>query len=140
MTLPFALPPWLPWWIPVLLLLAGLLYLLAFLIMPFSVIGLKGRLDAIEMRLDEIQGEIRSLVLRLPEPLRRTAEAEDDELMMSYIKPPQLDDERPSARPPIPPAPAVSARRAPDSQPLRARPKEEAPQQTRIEPRLGGPR
>jgi hypothetical protein len=137
MTLPFALPPWLPWWIPVLLLLAGLLYLLAFLIMPFSVIGLKGRLESIEMRLDEIQSEIRSLALRLPEPLRPTS---DDELTLSYIKPPQWDDVRPSTRPPIPPAPAVSARRSPDQQPLRTRPKEEAPQQTRIEPRLGSPR
>ena len=67
MTLPFALPDWLPWWVPIVLLVPLLLYALAFLFMPFSVIGVKGRLDVIEARLDEIQGEIRHLALRLPE-------------------------------------------------------------------------
>ncbi|MDE2517425.1 MAG: hypothetical protein KGL12_15470, partial [Rhodospirillales bacterium] len=70
MTLPFALPDWLPWWVPILLLVPTLLYALAFLFMPFSVIGVKSRLEAIEARLDEIQGEIRHLALRLPEPAR----------------------------------------------------------------------
>ena len=67
MTLPFTLPDWLPWWVPIVLLVPLLLYALAFLFMPFSVIGVKGRLDVIEARLDEIQGEIRHLALRLPE-------------------------------------------------------------------------
>ena len=52
---------------PIVLLVPLLLYALAFLFMPFSVIGVKGRLDVIEARLDEIQGEIRHLSLRLPE-------------------------------------------------------------------------
>ena len=67
MTFPFTLPDWLPWWVPIVLLVPLLLYALAFLFMPFSVIGVKGRLDVIEARLDEIQGEIRHLALRLPE-------------------------------------------------------------------------
>ncbi len=54
------------------LLVPALLYALAFLFMPFSVLGVKGRLDAIEARLDEIQGEIRSLALRLPESVHAT--------------------------------------------------------------------
>ena len=37
--------------------------------MPFSVFGVKGRLDGVEARLDEIQAEIRALSLRLPEPI-----------------------------------------------------------------------
>jgi hypothetical protein len=41
----------------VLLLLAG-----CFLLMPFSVFGLKGRLDAIETQLDEMRAEIRALL------------------------------------------------------------------------------
>ena len=53
-----------PWWVPIVVLVPAILYALAFLLMPFSVFGLKGRLDTIEARLDEIQGEIRSLVLR----------------------------------------------------------------------------
>ena len=67
MTLPIAVPDWLPWWAAVAILVPILLYLLAFLVMPFSTFGVKGRLDLVEARLDEIQGEIRSLALRLPD-------------------------------------------------------------------------
>jgi hypothetical protein len=70
MSLPFTLPAWMPWWVPILLLVPAILYGLAALLMPFSVLGVKGRLEAIEDRLDEIQGEIRSLALRMPEPSR----------------------------------------------------------------------
>jgi hypothetical protein len=101
MTLPFALPDWLPWWVPIVLLVPALLYGLAFLFMPFSVIGVKGRLDVIEARLDEIQGEIRHLALRLPEVGRAT---DFDEI---YPPEPSVPSRRPppiATRPPIPPA------------------------------------
>ena len=62
-------------------LLGALIFLLAFLALPFNVFGVKGRLELIEARLDEIQGEIRALALRLPEA-----------------------GDAPSLRPPIPPA------------------------------------
>ena len=109
MKIPFPLPDWLPWWVPVAVLVPALLYLLVFLLMPFSVFGLKGRLDAIEARLDEIQGEIRTLVLRMPEsrsgglgwtespPIAPSSRTEDDRLV----------------RPPIPPAPIQPPRRPP---------------------------
>jgi hypothetical protein len=71
MSSPFSFPDWMPWWMQLVLLLGGILVFLALLLMPFSVFGLKGRLDTIEVRLDEIQGEIRTLALRLPEPGRR---------------------------------------------------------------------
>jgi hypothetical protein len=61
------LPDWLPWWLAIAVLVPALIFLLAFLAMPFNVFGVKGRLDTIEARLDEIQGEIRALALRLPE-------------------------------------------------------------------------
>lgn len=67
MMLGLTLPDWLPWWVPLGIAVLGGLYAMAFLAMPFGVFGLKGRLDGIEMRLDEIQGEIRMLALRLPE-------------------------------------------------------------------------
>jgi len=67
MTLPFALPPWLPWWASLVLLVVGLLWVLAFLMVPFSVIGVKARLEGLEARLDELHAEIRTLALRLPE-------------------------------------------------------------------------
>jgi hypothetical protein len=101
MTLPFALPDWLPWWVPIVLLVPLLLYALAFLFMPFSVIGVKGRLDVIEARLDEIQGEIRHLALRLPEAGRA---ADYDEI---YAPEPTVQTRRAAPaviRPPIPPA------------------------------------
>jgi hypothetical protein len=100
MTLPFTLPDWLPWWVPIVLLVPALLYVLAFLFMPFSVIGLKSRLEVIEARLDEIQGEIRHLALRLPEVGRAS---DYDEI---YAPDPADPPRQPplSARPPIPPA------------------------------------
>jgi hypothetical protein len=103
MTLPLALPDWLPWWMPLVLLLPGLLYALAFLFMPFSVIGVKSRLEVIEARLDEIQHEIRHLALRLP--------AGSAEMDFEEVYAPQPADRRSGepvmTRPPIPPAPHV---------------------------------
>jgi hypothetical protein len=89
MVMPFPLPDWVPWWLPVVVLVPVLFFGVCFLLMPFSVFGTKARLESIDARLDEIQGEIRSLAMRLPEP-----GAIDDGL------PPP----RQRSRPPIPPA------------------------------------
>lgn len=123
MTLPFTLPDWLPWWVSIVVLVPALLFALAFLFMPFSVFGVKGRLEAVEARLDEIQGEIRSLALRLPErsvPARGYVEpdyAERGFAARDYAERSDLQDRddplaEPAvrrraepARPPIPPAP-----------------------------------
>jgi hypothetical protein len=100
MTLPFPLPDWLPWWVPLVLLIPILLYLLAFLFMPFSVIGLKSRLDVLEARLDEIHHELRLLTLRLPEVGQHV---DYDEIY--HPEPPEPSRRPPVvARPPIPPA------------------------------------
>src|SRR6185312_9301757 len=135
MHMPFALPDWLPWWLPLVLLLPVLLYALAFLFMPFSVIGVKSRLEVIEARLDELQGEIRLGALRLPE-LGRAADYDE-------IYPPERPAEPPrrqpvQTRPPIPPAshdleerPRVAAR-----EPRREAERDSA----RREPRLDWPR
>jgi hypothetical protein len=59
--------PGLPGWTGLgLLLLLGLLAA-SVLLMPFSVFGVKGRLDAIEAQLDEVRAELRALTARLPE-------------------------------------------------------------------------
>ena len=100
MTLPFTLPDWMPWWVPILFLVPALLYALAFLFMPFSVIGVKSRLEAVEARLDEIQGEIRHLALRLPEVGR--APDYDEIYAPGQNEPPRRAPV--STRPPIPPA------------------------------------
>jgi len=68
MTFPPTLPDWLPWWLALVIVIPVAIYVLALLAMPFSVFGVKGRLEGVEARLDEIQGEIRALSLRLREP------------------------------------------------------------------------
>jgi hypothetical protein len=120
MTFPISLPDWLPWWVPFAVLVPALLYLLVFLLMPFSVFGVKGRLEAIEERLDEIQGEIRTLVLRMPEPRAGASSWTDPPPPIAPV--PRFDEDR-MVRPPIPPAPVQPARRpAPQSPPFGAEP------------------
>jgi hypothetical protein len=105
MSIPFAVPDWMPGWLPFVVVVPVLLYAVVFLAIPFGVFGVKGRLDVLEARLDEIQGEIRLLSLRLPEPSR----ASDG----SQFAP---GDRPASARPPIPPNATVE--RFPDVAPL----------------------
>ena len=69
MSFPPTLPDWLPWWLALAIVIPAAIYVLALLAMPFSVFGVKGRLEGVEARLDEIQGEIRALSLRLREPV-----------------------------------------------------------------------
>ena len=113
MTSPLPLPDWVPWWVHLAIMLALLFVALMFVLMPFSVFGTKTRLEAIEMRLDEIQGEIRSLALRLPEAIL-DPEEEEQERRRSPLA---------GLRPPIPPAPSYAA-------------KGDLPRAQRTEPRL----
>lgn len=100
MNMPFALPDWVPWWVPLVLLVPALLYALAFLFMPFSVLGVKTRMEVMEARLDEIQQEIRHLALRLPAGPREV----DFEDVYAPFSQPKRRDTSVSDRPPIPPA------------------------------------
>jgi hypothetical protein len=108
------LPDWVPWWVPLVLLLPALLFGLAFLFMPFSVIGLKSRLESIEARLDEIQADLRQLSLRdgrarpsaqgyddtyVPTPPRRAEPAAEPPPMPRAL----YDSDTPEDRPPPPP-------------------------------------
>jgi hypothetical protein len=142
MSLPFTLPDWLPWWVPIVLLVPAVLYGLAFLFMPFSVIGVKGRLDTIEARLDEIQGEIRSLVLRMPEQRR----ALDFEEVYGQEAAPRASAPPIPARPPIPPAAYELDEDDPPAPPIgrqgfgRTAPREQPRGPTRAEPRIEWPR
>ena len=93
--------PGLPEWSGVAALVALLLVGLAYLLMPFSVFGVKGRLDALEAQLDEIRDEIRGLSIRLSDSPRR-ASAED------WVDPPSrarggVAESQPRVNPPIPP-------------------------------------
>jgi hypothetical protein len=146
MNLP-TLPDWLPWWVPILVAIPLGLWVLCMLIMPFSVIGLKSRLEAIDARLDEVQGEIRSLALRLPEsPAERVSYRQDyydtaTPIDQSYVQPAAAQPAGP--RPPIPPQPRSNdfIPRRPAPEPVRAPRAEEPrtdrqPPSPRAEPRL----
>jgi hypothetical protein len=94
------LPDWLPWWVPLALLVPAVLWALSFLFMPFSVFGVKSRLEVIEGRLEEIQGDLRHMAGRFPAgggPL-----PEYEEVFPPRLQEPRAD--RISTRPPIPPA------------------------------------
>ncbi len=131
MSLPIPLPAWLPWWLPLLILLPAGLYLLVFLLMPFSVFGLKGRLDAIEIRLDEIQQDLRALVERLPAAVAAARYAEENYIETLPGAPPRPASPRvPMAAPPA--TPAVRA--------TRPAPREREAPPARQEPRLDWPR
>ena len=110
----------LPGWTGLLALLLVLLAGLAFLLMPFSVFGVKGRLDAIEAQLDDIQVELRALSLRIAEAPRR---APADDWVDLPSRPRAVDEPVPRMTPPIPPPAAI---------PEAAR--------SRAEPRLDWPR
>lgn len=139
MTMPFTLPPWLPWWVPILVLVPAILYALLFLLMPFSVIGVKGRLDIIEARLDELQGEIRTLSLRLGEPSRH-AYRPDEDAYDNHPLPARSAAPPAYSRPPVPPADPYryddqpAPRPAQPAKPVRAERYE--PRPSRAEPRF----
>jgi hypothetical protein len=112
-------PPGLPEWVGLVVLVVLGLVALAFALMPFSVFGVKSRLEALEAQLDEIQTEIRSLAIRMPEPGRRRPPVEED-----WVAPPTLRAPDPPPRGATPPAPPPPA----------------WPEGGRAEPRLDWPR
>lgn len=63
--------PGMPGWTGLVALLVLLFLGLAFLVMPFSVFGVKSRLEAMEAQLDEMQAELRGISARLADAPRR---------------------------------------------------------------------
>jgi hypothetical protein len=119
MTLPYAVPDWLPWWVPLVLLIPAVLYALVLLAVPFNVFGLKGRLDSIEARLDDIQGDLRMMALRLPEAISASAYEDTEYTPLAArggrAREPELE------RPPIPPAHYTSYTGGAPAEPPRGR-------------------
>ncbi|WP_149539069.1 hypothetical protein [Siccirubricoccus phaeus] len=93
--------PGMPEWTGLLALLLLLLMGLAFLLMPFSVFGVKGRLEQIEAQLDEIQAELRGLSLRLSDAPRRAMADDWVEMPGHGLRVPE--DSLPRTAPPVPP-------------------------------------
>jgi hypothetical protein len=157
MILPAFLPAWLPWWVPLAVLVPLSLYALLFLLMPFSVFGVKGRLDIIEARLDELHGEVRTLILRMPQ-IREAAYSDPETAARDVPRPPIAPaptaapvSRQPSRRaavdtaddeyddePPRPQSLRPEARSAPRAPSPRDPPRQRPP--AREEPRLDWPR
>jgi hypothetical protein len=78
--------PGFPDWTGLVLLLLVALGALAFLLMPFSVFGVKGRLDAIEAQLDDLRAELRALPMRLNDAPRGRARSVEEE----WVEPPAV--------------------------------------------------
>jgi hypothetical protein len=131
-SLPFTLPDWLPTWAFLLLALPVLLYLLVFLVMPFSVFGVKSRLETIEQQLEALQDDIRHLTSR---NLSRNPRPLDDDPYeipnFSRMKSSRTSEPQPQpSYKPIPPAPLTPLASARDTPRLPQRPPR------RTEPRL----
>ena len=122
MTLPITFPDWVPWWLQLLVTVAVVLIGLAFIFMPFSVFGVKTRLEQVEGRLEDLAADIRTLASRLPEPGRGIV---DDDLPGTLRAEPETFV---PSRPPIPPASWQAEQRA--------RPAARGGGASRTEPRL----
>jgi len=119
--------PGLPNWAGLVALILLVLVALAYLLMPFSVFGVKGRLEAIEAQLDDIQTEIRSLALRLPEP---GTDRRRPPVMEDWVEPPRAEPPPLRGTPPVPP-PAAWPAGGQDRGPGRAEPRLEWPRDRR---------
>ena len=53
-------PEWMPLWGQLLVLACGLMFGLAFMMMPFAVFGVKGRLTELSLQVEELQAAVRS--------------------------------------------------------------------------------
>ncbi len=115
--------PGMPEWTGLVGLLLLLLVGIAYLLMPFSVFGLKGRLESIEAQLDELQAELRALNLRPPGAGARA-------LSDDWVEPPAAAGRM---------APAREGRSSPPIPPPAAWPESQA-RGTRAEPRLDWPK
>ncbi len=143
MDLPFTLPDWLPAWAFLLLAIPALLFVLAFVLMPFSVFGVKARLEAIESQLDAMTEELRNLNFRA-RGISGRSYADDGEAFdlpnFGRSKPATAYQEtRTAPPPPVPLTPLVSQRDKPIALvPQRDKPIARLPQRPsrRTEPRL----
>jgi len=129
--------PGVPDWATLVLLVLGLMLVLAWVLMPFSVFGVKGRIEALEARLEVMHDELRHLNARLAQaPQQRLGDfampAEAPTLRRVEVDLPPA----PRSTPPIPPPPVLPERSA---RPMASRPEPILPQPGRAEPKLTWP-
>jgi hypothetical protein len=112
--MPFALPDWMPGWMFLLLAVPVLLYLLMFLLMPFSVF----RIESLEAQIEALQDDLRMMSMRAAGVLPRAAtslDSYDDVPNFGHLKKSQREYTEPVVTPATPrgPAPAPAMRPAP---------------------------
>ncbi|POF62954.1 hypothetical protein CFR73_01850 [Novacetimonas maltaceti] len=91
MTLP--LPEWLPQWAQALVLIAGLLFVALWMVVPFAVIGVKGRLDALAVQIDDLQAELRVMAMSSTSaPAREEAEITSGEPLSEVLRAQDRDE------------------------------------------------
>jgi hypothetical protein len=134
-TLPFTLPDWLPAWAFLLLALPVLLWLLAFLMVPFSVFGVKARLENLEAQIESLQEDMRGMSARAVTGAVTRARADDYDDIPNFgrIKSAQTRYEPVPTMPPIPPAPLTPMAPRAEEKPAPRLPARPA---RRTEPRL----
>lgn len=129
--LPITLPDWLPPWALLLLALPVMLWILAFLLMPFSVFGVKGRLEALEGQIDAMRDELKIMQMRFVGAL--PADSFNDVPDFGHIK--KASRAEPEPVPPVPPVMAARPMARPFGAPPPRPPAAPAPGR-RAEPRL----
>lgn len=119
MNLPF-LPDWMPGWATLALAVPVLLWCLAFLLVPFSTIGVKARLESLEGQVEAMHEELRIMAMRasgaLP-PAARHLDPYEDVPQFNALKRGRAE---PTAEPELPRRPPIPTP-TPTSQPARER-------------------
>lgn len=64
-------PEWMPLWFQLIVVGVVVIFGLCFLLMPFSVFGLKSRLTYLDHQMEDIQSQLRVLLKRLPDARER---------------------------------------------------------------------
>ncbi|CAI3936371.1 MULTISPECIES: hypothetical protein [Commensalibacter] len=64
-------PEWMPLWFQLIVVGVVVIFGLCFLLMPFSVLGLKSRLTYLDHQMEDIQSQLRVLLKRLPDARER---------------------------------------------------------------------
>ncbi|WP_338332418.1 hypothetical protein [Acetobacter sp. LMG 32666] len=132
MTLSF--PEWVPLWGQLLVLAVGIVFGLAFMMMPFAVFGVKSRLAELSLQLEELQAELRARAMQgsaapagyahsaaeSPLPFTRRA-AREDRPVVEEVRPPVV--EKPSTPRSMPVFAELRAPRVSDAY----EPRQEAP-------------
>lgn len=67
----FFFPEWIPWWLQLAIVGVIVIFGICFLLMPFSVFGLKSRLTYLDHQMEDIQAQLRVLLKRIPDARER---------------------------------------------------------------------